>query len=339
MVRSYFIVPLFGIIIFLALGPAPVAASSVIVCGTEIEDSSGAFSWPAFSQGRGNPHIERGDAEGLYEELWQLLSEQSIYWPEEIKSPVMKAITGLKSGVVSLTDFKITKDVSGLRARQFIFQHTPEALELPPNINNPDCQSESQKQALIAAAQYANLVERSGVEILSDAFKHTAEVTRMLEGVYDKYLFEGFAMYPWEALANSWLLTDKSIANGPPRNQLVLLHLAAGVVGATGSGSDTDIDVALAIEPIGWIRYTKEYDTWYGVSLLTVLPFDRDVGIGVAFNYNHFKLGITWHDYNNNNYDDPTIFLGLELYQFVDRNYRKYTSYKGKVEGILMNQK
>ena len=39
-----------------------------------------------------------------------------------------------------------------------------------------------------------------------------------MEKVYDKYLFEGFPMFPWEAAVNSWFLTDKSIANGPPRN-------------------------------------------------------------------------------------------------------------------------
>ncbi len=333
--KHRFGITFFGVIAFWVVGFSPALANTVIVCGTDIDDSSGTMSWSAFSQGPGKPYIERGDAKGLFHELQQLLTEQAIAWPKEVKSPVMNSITGLNSGEASLSDFKVTKDVSGLRAKQVIFQNTPNALEIPPNSDNESCQMAPQKEALIAATQFTILVERSGAEILSDAFKRTAEVAQMLEGIYDKYLYEGFPMYPWEALANSWFLTDESIANGPPRDQMVLMHLGAGVVGAFGSGSNTDIAAVLSLEPIGWVHYTRDYDTWYGVSLLTVFPFDRNLGVGVGFIINNFKLGITWHDYGNSNYKDPTYFIGFELYQFVDKSHRNYNAYQNKAEGIL----
>jgi len=309
---------------------------SKIVCGEEIADQ-GEFGWSKFSEGRGEPYLELGDKTGLYEELRELLIEQSDDWQSDVRVLVVKAATGLIEGDRVLSEFTISKDLTVLPAQQFVFLRTPQVLELPPNEASADCKPESRKQALIETAQFSMLVQRSGVEINSEKFKQIAEVTQALEGVYDKYLFEGFPMYPWETFANSWLLTDKSIANGPPRNQLVLMHPAAGVVGAIGSGSDTDIGAVLSVEPIGWIHYSKDYESWYGVSLLTVFPSDRDAGIGVGLNYNFFKLGVTWHDYDDD-YDNPTLFLGLDLYGFVDKKYRKYSTYKEKVEGLLLKE-
>ena len=161
---------------------------------------------------------------------------------------------------------------------------------------------------------------------------------KTLEITYDKYLYEGFPMYPWEALVAGWLLTDQSIANGPPKNQIVLMHPAAGVIGAAGNGSDTDIDAVLSVELFGWIRYTDDYSTWYGASVLTVFPFDRNAGIGFALNYNNFKLGLTWHDYDDD-YENPTFFLGMDFYQLLREKTRQYTSYKEKVTNILRKKK
>lgn len=71
------------------------------------------------------------------------------------------------------------------------------------------------KNALPVFARFILLVERSEAENLADARKLVGQSIIELERSYDKYLFEGFPMFPWEAAINSWFLTDKSIANGP----------------------------------------------------------------------------------------------------------------------------
>jgi len=313
------------------------ANASVVVCGDEVSES-GVYSWPSFSQGRARQFLVNGDVQGLIKELRELLWENSMLWPERYRSVMMDQMQQLSNGQIPLSDFMITKDVSGIRAKQIVFAHTPAELELPADAGHEECQLPTNKAALADMAQYVMLVERSKNELLNASYSETAVAMQALEERFDKYLFEGFPMFPWEALANSWLLTDESIANGPPRNQLVFMHFAAGVVGATGSASKNDIGGSLSLEPIGWVRYSEDYDSWYGVSLLAVFPSDRDPGYGVAFNYNQFKLGVTWHDYDNDEYDDPTIFLGMELYSFVDEKYRKYTSYKDKMHSILANR-
>lgn len=304
-------------------------APPVLVCGQSVVETG----WAAFSQGVGKPAIDKGDAKGLYEALRKQLADESSDWPYHLRESFFKAIDDLIAGTLALTDFKIEKDISGIQAKQYAFRHTPFQIEFPPAPGDAKC------PALVAGAAFIMLVERSGVEMNKPYFKINADVINILETQYDKYLYEGFPMFPWEALAASWLLTDTSIADGPPKNQIVLLHPAAGVIGAVGSGSDTDIDAVLSVEALGWIRYTDDYASWYGASLMAVLPTDRNVGFGFALNYNHFKLGITWHDYDNDKYENPTIFFGMDLYQFVGEKYRQYTSYKDKVSNLIREKK
>lgn len=315
--------------------PAPVRAAdnSAVVCGIAI-DQANPFSWSSFKNGPGEPFLVQGDREGLLRELKNLLLVESTEWPEAVRLPAVKSITMLIDGKLAFPAFAISK-TGDLPPQQYVFRQTVNKIFIPMAEDAPECTGTNNREARIAVARFVNLVQRCGVELDKPTFKLLANRITALETQYDKYLYEGFPMFPWEALANSWLLTDKSIANGPPRNQLVFLHPAAGVVVAAGAGADTDLGAALSIEPVGWIHYNRDYSRWYGASLVTVFPGDRNAGIGVALNYNAFKLGVTWHDNSaTDNYRDPTIFLGLELYQFLGKQQRKYQGYLDKVKKL-----
>ena len=305
--------------------------ASIIVCGRPITQTN----WTIFSEGPGKPYLERGDEKGLWKEIEKQFLADSANGDGNLRSTFHKAITGLINGSIALSDFSISEDISGLQKKVYVFHRTPFQTELPNSASNASCQENKKSITLKQMATYVLLVQRCAKEIDKPYFLKAKEVIQTLEKTYDKYLYEGFPMYPWEALAASWLLTDRSIANGPPRNQIVLMHPAAGVIGAVGSNSDTDIGAVLSVEPFGWIRYNRNYSSWYGASILAVFPSDRNAGFGFALNYNNFKLGVTWHDYDNNNYENPTIFFGMDLYQFVSKKYRQYNSYKEKVSKIL----
>lgn len=118
-----------------------------------------------------------------------------------------------------------------------------------------------------------------------------------------------------------------------------MLHPSAGINGHVASGTDGDVSATLLIEPIGFVRYDESYDRWFGVSIMASFPTDREPGIGLSLNYNHFKLGVTWHDDPDGRYGGAAVFLGVELYQFANKQFREYNVYKERVTDIFKKSK
>lgn len=186
-----------------------------------------------------------------------------------------------------------------------------------------------------------------------DELRHAAESFVMLGGLrnaplkvravkvltdknaeYDRVLFEGFPMFPWESFVNG-LLVPKDVMKGPPRDLVVLLHPSAGGEFQTGL-RESRLAGALALEPLGWVHYNKSggYRTWWGVSTLTTFRNDMGIGLGAAARYQNFLLGITWHDSDGDGrpFDSkPFIFVGMDLYQFAGAKLRRYEALRDEV--------
>jgi len=113
------------------------------------------------------------------------------------------------------------------------------------------------------------------------------------------------------------------------------MHPAAGVVGSVASGSKSDIGGTLSIEPLGWIHYSNDYQHWYGASLLAAFPSDRSAGYGIALNYNNYKLGVIWVSDSSGGHNGATIFIGMDLLQFVSKERRTYGGYMDRVKALL----
>jgi hypothetical protein len=174
---------------------------------------------------------------------------------------------------------------------------------------------------------------------LTDTTGQAAERIEAIETRFDRYLFEGFPMFPWEALANSCFLSKKHLADGPPRNQLMLIHPVAGVIVKTSSFAEASPDLALGVDLLGWIHYPKRYDyrSWFGASAMASVADDRGTGLGVAFQWDNFRLAVVYHDDDSDGtlFDDhPSVFLGLDLYHFVKEKYRSYASYRAKLRDL-----
>lgn len=313
------------------------AEPSVMVCGIEL-DKVTAFSWDDFKSGRGLQPLEDRNKQELYAVLERELLRVSINWPESFLRKVISRFEDLEQDQFAPADWTLSEDerVSGsLIFQRYVF-HGDKRIWLPVESNENECdEGNEMRQARAEFAVFVNLVERSNAELKQPSLVVFNKGLAVIEQEYDRYLFEGYPMFPWEAAVNSWLLTDNRIANGPPRWQLAVLHPSAGVIGHVASNTDGDIGASLLIEPIGVVRYTRDYKHWYGLSVMASFPFDREPGIGVAMTYDQFKLGVTWHDDPDGRYDGAAVVLGIELFQFAGRQHKKYDGYKKRVDGYI----
>jgi hypothetical protein len=310
------------------LAPLPTSAETV-VCGATV-DANSPLGWTSAQAAAGND-----DNAAALRILKERYHAAALTWPASIARPAAEAFAALDAGADKVANFEVTKSGQNpLALQQGVFHGQPYFVELPIDTQSPLCSPQEIKNARI---QYATVIQ--GVSDAVGAFGAqaiglAADRVVELEATFDRYLFEGFPMFPWEAAVNSWLLTRDHLVDGPPRQQIVLAHPAAGMVISSADDAKSDTGATLSIEPLGWVHYSKDYRHWMGVSLVAVFPADRDAGYGVAFNYDMFKFGVTWHDDDTGEHDGAAVFLGLDLYKFLDAKYREYDGYRDRVRAL-----
>ena len=199
-----------------------------------------------------------------------------------------------------------------------------------------DCGTAGERAERLDELRYAALdFEKLGRLRASPFQAQAADVIKRKGEEYDRFLFEGFPMFPWEALANSWLIADRDIMKGPPLDQIVLFHPSAGVEIQTGL-RESRLAAALAVEPLGWVHYPKKgkHETWWGVSTLATFRNDMGIGVGASARYENFTAGLVWHDSDNDKRlfnSKPFIFVGIDLYQFAGKKIRRYQEIRDRV--------
>ena len=113
------------------------------------------------------------------------------------------------------------------------------------------------------------------------------------------------------------------------------MHPSAGVLASVESNAESDLDATLLVEPIGFIKYNDDYTQWYGASIIASFPTDREAGIGIALNYNQYRLGVTWHDDPNGTHDGAAIFLSTDLHKYIGDKKHEYEGYKKRLETLF----
>lgn len=259
----------------------------------------------------------------------------AMTWPRSIAVPAAEAFAALDEGREKVANFVVEKSgTDPMKLRQGVFHGRPYFVELP--VRRDDallCSPEEVKRARVEFATVVQAVSDGIGVATAPAIAQAAERVSELESQFDRYLFEGFPMFPWEAWINSLLLTNEHLVEGPPRYQIVFAHPAAGVIVSTGSGARSDTGATLSLE-LGAVRYDADYRHWWGISALAVFPGDRDAGYGIAVNYDIFKLGVTWHDDDTGVHDGAAVFLGIDLFKFLDRRYREYDVYLDRLQSL-----
>lgn len=313
---------------WLLVALAPACLAQVTVCGVQLDPAS-PLGWNSASE------AAAGDQRVAYRVLTARYESAATHWPDDLARNAATAFSELRDLRLFPADFAVTKDpVDMFGRRQGAFFGKPYAVDLPVNADSPLCQPEAVRQARIELASVIAAVGAADAQDIAIESRVLSERIQTLEAKFDRYLFEGFPMFPWEAAVNSWFLTDKRIANGPPRNQLVVMHPAAGILASVAKDARSDTGSTLSIEPLGWVHYTADYRHWMGVSVLAVFPGDRDAGFGFALNYDEYKLGVTWHDDDTGVHDGAAVFLGIDLYKFLSAKYRKVDTYRGKLRKL-----
>jgi len=328
------------LVLCIAVATAPVyaqdEAGAHVVCG-KTYDAGHPWSWESIEKKFG-PLLEKRGYPRVFDGLVQEFGRSQIQTDAAIRNRFLASIEDVESGRKKCcADFQLLKD--------FDFDAGGDMLSVfkaaDRRIDLADCGPNNKNAEQLDEVRYfAHAFENLGNLMLSAPRKATAERIKRIEAEFDQMLFHGFPMFPWETLANSLLLTDRKIANGPPNNQLILFHLGTGVETHVASFSQARLGAVLSVEPLGWIYYPKgkEHRTWWGAALLTTFRGDAGMGAGAALHYQNFSLGLTWHDTDGDNrlFDtQPFVFLGVDLYQFVGKKIRTYDEYRNRVQRAL----
>lgn len=309
---------------------AEIDTTSVSICG-KYRDSGAEWSWENI-QKRYAVELTKGNYQYIYWELLKAVGTSAKQADKQIQRKFYNKLS-------MITDYKangrVTFDINVERPslltepkKYFLFKGDPDQIDLQ------NCASKELKDQLDELRDFAiAVVNLSDIE-MSPARQQAIKHIQKLEETYDRYLFEGYPMFPWEAAINSTFLTQYNITDGPPRNQLVFFHLGAGFEINTESMSKSELGTVVSVEPLGWINYpiSSNYRKWWGVSTLTTFRQDMGIGVGLSLHFNAFSLGTTWHerDAQNSHFGQPYIFIGLDLYRYMDSKNKQYEQYKEK---------
>ena len=314
------------------LAPAVWAQSVTRVCSVELSDLD-VFGWEAFRGLGGKEAFDEVSWAKFFVALDDELETAATDWPLAFANTARLRLAAARDGLLLPGDWDVvTRPGPNLEVLTEAFGGSY-AVALPAESTEPACAGGAEMHSARAEfALFVELMKRSKAELLKGPMGEFAQEFEALEIKYDRYLFDGYPMFPWEAAVNSWFLTDDSIANGPPGWALSFFHPSAGVLAHVDSDTDGDLDATLLVEPIGFVKYSDDYTSWYGASVIASFPADREPGIGVALNYNQFRLGVTWHDDSDGPYDGAAVFLSIDLQNFLGEKKNEYKGYKKRLE-------
>jgi len=305
--------------------------TSYVICG-QVRDSAYEWSWENIEK-RYSAELARGGYQQIYYDIKQAVLASPKQQDRDIQKRFVNKVTDVINGkangrVLFNINVEAPPDLH-VQKKYYLFKGDPDQIDLQ------DCgQNNERAEQLNELRYFAHAIVNLSDRNINWARVAAVNRIRNLEESYDRYLFEGFPMFPWEAAVNSVFLTKKNIADGPPRNQMVFLHLGTGFEINTESMKKSEMGVVASVEPIGWIYYpvSKEYRSWWGIAALTTFRHDMGMGVGIAVHYNAFSLGATWHekDVPGTHYGQPYIFLGIDLYRYLDAKNRQYEQYVGK---------
>ena len=144
---------------------------------------------------------------------------------------------------------------------------------------------------------------------------------------WELFLNKGPSQYPWESFLNGLLI--ETGFERPPTRQYILFHPLAVVEVTNTSLQHLQASQALAVEMLGFAHYRfgSSNDTptlrWFGASATVGIHENRDPSWGVMGHYNRtVTAGVLWG--NDVERDDPTIIVGVDLYQLVQKKLPEY---------------
>jgi hypothetical protein len=299
--------------------PATAPESSFVICGQPY-DATHPWAWPQVSR-RYATLIAAGDFKSVYRQLAQAFELSPNQRDEGVRRTVAAHIARVASGAAGARQELELSSVfdPGTGARRVVLLSGAEQIDLS------ECGTSREDKLGRDELRYLaqDMVALSDLQ-LAAARGAAFERIEQIEERYDRYLFKGFPMFPWESWLNGLLLAPEHLASGPPHHQIVAVHPGAGVEATLKLRANDGWNAALALEPIGWIYYppSKDFRVWWGASAL--LAFRRDIGMGagVLFHYQNFSLGLVLRPLTQGGslrHGERFVFLGIDAYQFLKK--------------------
>jgi hypothetical protein len=294
--------------------------SSFVICG-QAYDATHPWAWPQVSRRYAAP-LAAGDFKLIYRRLGEAFALSPNQRDGRVRSTVAAHITEVATGAAGARrDFELSSvfDPAAGTRRTVLFSGSEQ-------IDLNDCGAGQEDRLGRDELRYLaqDLVALSDLELAAArgaAFEHIEQIDER----YDRYLFKGFPMFPWESVVNSLLLAPEHLASGPPHHQIVALHPAAGVEATLKLRANDGWSPVLSLEPLGWVYYPpkKDFRVWWGAS--TLLTFRRDIGMGagVLFRYQSFSLGLTLRPLvqgGSLRHGERFAFLGIDVYRMLKKN-------------------
>lgn len=144
---------------------------------------------------------------------------------------------------------------------------------------------------------------------------------------WENYLQRGYPQYPWENLANSWLVS--SAWDRAPSGQFVLLHPEPGALMDVDRADTADLSAGLLVHGLGYLRYFGDDRAWFcGASATGCLTGDEGNGFGYGLTLHvgstkasnplpHISVGLLYHDGVED--DGFQVSLGVDVLRLLGR--------------------
>lgn len=188
-----------------------------------------------------------------------------------------------------------------------------------------DCSTFASDTTARSILYFATAVWDLSQEGWDEEARKAAQELRKLYQLHERRLKNGLPMWPQEYWING-LSADKVIGKGrdadnqlaapsPPGNKQWIFLRPSVSPALRFSGTDnSQMDMALTIEPIGMIRYRgSDSKKWVGGSLLVSITNENGVGYGGLYRHGPYTIGTAYHSKS----DDLIMYVSLDLYSLV----------------------
>jgi len=175
----------------------------------------------------------------------------------------------------------------------------------------------------------AESLERYQQARLDPSRAKTAARMSEINAAWKNYLQNGYSQYPWELLINSSLYRGPWYE--PPDHQLVVFHPEVGFSADVLHGaSEADLEGALMVHALGYIRYTgKSNDSYFGGSLSFMYDNEDKLAAGLAAHLGFakfgaalpaFTVGVYWKDFDQGlSRGNLELGMSIDLLRLFDR--------------------
>jgi hypothetical protein len=135
---------------------------------------------------------------------------------------------------------------------------------------------------------------------------------------WDNFSRRGYSMTPLELFVNGYMPRAEL---EPPRTQLVLGHVSPGEQMYAEGGTRLENfkrRTVLVLEPVGAVRYSAQYDSYWGATLVLAYPDSGGLAPGIMLH--HSSVGHVaglWRPKGPTTSGGAAVLLSLDLYRYL----------------------